>query len=91
MVDCTPANGTPFPPYTGVRVCCTYAIRFFVPPAPPLIPGSPLADFYLRQLPAFKLSCVNCNPSRAILCGTYLIIKGVLPCVNLQLVYLKQL
>lgn len=30
------------PPYTGVRVCCTYAIRFFVPPAPPLIPGSPL-------------------------------------------------
>ena len=51
----------------------------------------PIADFYLRQLPAFKLSCVNCNPSRAILCGTYLIIKGVLPCVNLQLVYLKQL
>ena len=43
LVDCTPANGTPFPPpYTGVRVCCTYAIRFFVPPAPPLIPGSPL-------------------------------------------------
>ena len=28
------------------------------------------------QLPAFNLSCVNCNPSRAILCGTYLIIKG---------------
>ena len=26
------------------------------------------------QLPAFNLSCVNCNPSRAILCGTYLII-----------------
>ena len=43
------------------------------------------------QLPAFNLSCVNCNPSRAILCGTYLIIKGVLPCVNLQLIYLKQL
>ena len=42
LVDCTPANGTPFPPYTGVRVCCTYAIRFFVPPATPLIPGSPL-------------------------------------------------
>lgn len=42
LVDCTPANGTPFPPYTGVRVCCTYAIRFFVLPAPPLIPGSPL-------------------------------------------------
>ena len=43
------------------------------------------------QLPAFNLSCVNCNPSHAILCGTYLIIKGVLPCVNLQLIYLKQL
>ena len=43
------------------------------------------------QLPAFNLSCVNCNPSRAILCGTYLIIKGVLPCVDLQLIYLKQL
>ena len=28
------------------------------------------------QLSAFNLSCVNCNPSRAILCGTYLIIKG---------------
>ena len=26
------------------------------------------------RLPAFNLSCVNCNPSRAILCGTYLII-----------------
>lgn len=26
------------------------------------------------QLPAFNLSCVNCNPSRAILCGTSLII-----------------
>ena len=26
------------------------------------------------QLPAFNLSCVNCNPSHAILCGTYLII-----------------
>ena len=43
------------------------------------------------QLPAFNLSCVNCNPSRAILCGIYLIIIGVLPCVNLQLIYLKQL
>ena len=75
VVDCTPANGTPFPPYTGVRVCCTYAIRFFVPcPAPDS--RFPLAVFYLRQLPAFNLSCVNCNPSRAILCGTYLIIKG---------------
>ena len=42
LVDYTPANGTPFPPYNGVRVCCTYAIRFFVPPAPPLIPGFPL-------------------------------------------------
>lgn len=31
LVDCTPANGTPFPPYTGVRVCCTYAIRFLSP------------------------------------------------------------
>ena len=31
------------------------------------------------QLPAFNLSCVNCNPSRAILCGTYLIIKGYCP------------
>ena len=41
--------------------------------------------------PAFNLSCVNCNPSRAILCGTYLIIRGVLPCVNLQPIYLKQL
>ena len=26
------------------------------------------------QLPAFNLSCVNCNLSHAILCGTYLII-----------------
>lgn len=42
LVDCTPANGTPFSLYNGVRVCCRYAIRFFVPPAPPLIPGSPL-------------------------------------------------
>lgn len=42
LVDCTPANGTPFSLYNGVRVCCRYAIRFFVPPAPALIPGSPL-------------------------------------------------
>jgi len=42
LVDCTPANGTPFSLYNGVRVCCRYAIRFFVPPAPPLIPHSPL-------------------------------------------------
>lgn len=42
LVDCTPANGTPFSLYNGVRVCCRYAIRFFVSPAPPLIPGSPL-------------------------------------------------
>lgn len=128
LVDCTPANGTPFSLYNGVWVCCRYAIRFFVPPAPPLIPGSPCRSLFapapevhLRatkiadlsqaqnpavftetdelflcfqihlQLPAFNLSCVNCNPSRAILCGTYLIIKGVLPCVNLQLIYLKQL
>ena len=42
LVDCTPANGTPFSLYNGVRVCCRYAIRFFVPPALPLIPGSPL-------------------------------------------------
>ena len=76
LVDCTPANGTPFPPYTGVQVCCTYAIRFFCPPCPAPDSRFPIADFYLRQLPAFKLSCVNCNPSRAILCGTYLIIKG---------------
>lgn len=76
LVDCTPANGTPFPPYNGVWVCCTYAIRFSVPPCPAPDSRFPIADFYLRQLPAFKLSCVNCNPSRAILCGTYLIIKG---------------
>ena len=50
LVGCMPANRTPFSLYNGVRVCCRYAIRFFVPPAPPLIPGSPLADFYLRQL-----------------------------------------
>lgn len=111
LVDCTPANGTPFSLYNGVRVCCRYAIRFFVPPAPPLIPGfpcrslsAPAPEVHLRatkiadlsqaqnpaafaetdelflcfqihlQLPAFNLSCVNCNPSRAILCGTYLII-----------------
>lgn len=42
LLDCTPANGTPFSLYNGVRVCCRYAIRFFVPPALPLIPGSPL-------------------------------------------------
>ena len=48
----------------------------FCPPCPAPDSRFPIADFYLRQLPAFKLSCVNCNPSRAILCGTYLIIKG---------------
>lgn len=48
----------------------------FCPPCPAPDSRFPLADFYLRQLPAFNLSCVNCNPSRAILCGTYLIIKG---------------
>lgn len=42
VVDCTPTNGTPFSLYNGVRVCCRYAIRFFVPLALPLIPGSPL-------------------------------------------------
>ena len=63
----------------------------FCPPCPAPDSRFSIADFYLRQLPAFNLSCVNCNPSRAILCGTYLIIKGMLPCVNLQLVYLKQL
>ena len=42
LVDCTPANGTPFSLYNGVRIGCRFAIRFFVPPAPPLIPGSPL-------------------------------------------------
>ena len=42
LVGCMPANGTPFSLYNGVRVCCRYAIRFFVPPAPPLIPGFPL-------------------------------------------------
>lgn len=42
LVDCTPANGTPFSLSNGVRVCCRYAIRFFVPPALPLIPGFPL-------------------------------------------------
>lgn len=42
LVDCTPANGMPFSLYNGVRVCCRYDIRFFVPPALPLIPGSPL-------------------------------------------------
>ena len=35
LVDCTPANGTPFSLYNGVRVCCRYAIRFFVPPNQP--------------------------------------------------------
>lgn len=48
----------------------------FCSPCPAPDSRFPIADFYLRQLPAFKLSCVNCNPSRAILCGTYLIIKG---------------
>lgn len=48
----------------------------FCPPYPAHDSRFPIADFYLRQLPAFNLSCVNCNPSRAILCGTYLIIKG---------------
>ena len=51
----------------------------FCPPCPAPDSRFPIADFYLRQLPAFKLSCVNCNPSRAILCGTYLIIKGCYP------------
>lgn len=31
LVDCTPANGTPFSLYNGVRVCCRYAIRFLSP------------------------------------------------------------
>jgi hypothetical protein len=43
LVDCMPANRTPFSLSNGVRVCCRYAIRFFVPPAPPLIPGFPLS------------------------------------------------
>ena len=47
----------------------------FCPPCPAPDSRFPIADFYLRQLPAFNLSCVNCNPSRAILYGTYLIIK----------------
>ena len=50
LVDCTPANGTPFSLYNGVRVCCRYAIRFFVPPCPAPDSRFPLADFYLRQL-----------------------------------------
>jgi len=31
LVDCTPANGTPFSLYNGVRVYCRYAIRFLSP------------------------------------------------------------
>lgn len=31
LVDCTPANGTPFSLYNRVRVCCRYAIRFLSP------------------------------------------------------------
>lgn len=50
LVDCTPANGMPFSLYNGVRVCCRYAIRFFVPPCPAPDSRFPLADFYLRQL-----------------------------------------
>ena len=42
LVDCTPANGTPFSLYNGVRVCCRYAIRFFVPPALPQNHGTPM-------------------------------------------------
>lgn len=85
-----PPTGRRSPLTTG----CGFAAHMpfaFCPPCPAPDSRFPIADFYLRQLPAFNLSCVNCNPSRAILCGTYLIIKGVLPCVNLQLVYLKQL
>ena len=41
LVDCTPANGTPFSLYNGVRVCCRYAIRFFVPPAPARVAPGP--------------------------------------------------
>lgn len=50
LVDCTPANGTPFSLYNGVWVCCRYAIRFFVPPCPAPDSRFPLADLYLRQL-----------------------------------------
>lgn len=50
LVDCTPVNGTPFSLYNGVRVCCRYAIRFFVPPCPAPDSRFSLADLYLRQL-----------------------------------------
>ena len=83
--------GARFPFFRGAmgtpRPCKRFAVfaaagvlhichSLFCPPCPAPDSRFPIADFYLRQLPAFNLSCVNCNPSRAILCGTYLIIKG---------------
>ena len=56
----------------------------FGPPCPAPDSRFPIADFYLRQLPAFKLSCVNCNPSRAILCGTYLRQHRTIPALRLK-------
>ena len=56
----------------------------FCPPCPAPDSRFPIADFYLRQLPAFKLSCVNCNPSRAILCGTYLRQHRTIPALRLK-------
>lgn len=64
---------SPLTPGCGFAAHMPFA---FCPPCPAPDSRFPIADFYLRQLPAFKLSCVNCNPSRAILCGTYLIVKG---------------
>lgn len=61
LVDCTPANGTPFSLSNGVRVCCRYAIRFFVPPALPLIPGSPLLILF-APAPSFQSILCKLQP-----------------------------
>lgn len=66
LVDCTPANGTPFSLIADLSQAQNPAA---------FAETDELFDISDRsQLPAFNLSCVNCNPSRAILCGTYLII-----------------
>ena len=71
-----PPTGRRSPLTPGCGFAADMPFAFLSPPCPAPDSRFPIAVFYLRQLPAFKLSCVNCNPSRAILCGTYLIIKG---------------
>ena len=78
-------DAVPPPPLQrGVGLLQICHSLFCPPPCPAPDSRFPIADFYLRQLPAFKLSCVNCNPSRAILCGTYLRQHRTIPALRLK-------